>query len=197
MSVKNGVYFISMEKEPTQQPLPIKIEKGPFSGIFFEVDVLLQQARAGCIEKLRPLTTREQKQNELFASIQVNESQDFGINYNTFSKSDDPKSKEIIPNYEMYGENTIIPGLEEHIEKYIQDLDAKKVKVSNTAEDAFVKSLNKRLLAFFTECWKVAGGLNAVTPTYFSFEDDWKFIDMATGESLSQAAILKKLKNGK
>ncbi len=186
-----------MEKEPTQQPLPVKQEQGPFAGIFFEVDVLMKQAKAGCIEKLRPLTTRVKEPNEVFASIQVNESQDFGINYNTFSKSVDPKSKEIEGNYEMYNEDTVIPGLEEHIEKYIQDLDTKNVKISDAVEDAFSKSLNKRLLAFFTECWKEAGGFNAVTPTYFSFEDDQKFIDMTTGESLTTNKIVKMLQEKK
>ncbi len=76
---KNNLNLENNKQETTS-------EKNPYSGIFFEVDILMEKAKAACIERLQPLAVREPEADEVFACIEVFNYQDFGLNYNRFSK---------------------------------------------------------------------------------------------------------------
>lgn len=160
-------------------------EKDPYAGIFFEVDVLLEKAKTGCIERLRPLTIREPKEDELFACIEVFNYQDFGLNYNTFSKNESG----IDVNFEQFGDITAIPGLEEHVKSHV---DGKTT--SQEQNETFDEKMRKRLFDFFSDCWKKAGGLQTKIPTYFCFEkEEDQLLDFQTGEIFSQEEIASRL----
>lgn len=175
-------------QEPQSMELENKIqEKDPYSGIFFEVDVLMEQAKVSCIERLRPLVSRELGADELFACLEVFNYQDFGLNYNTFSKNGD----EIDVNLEQFGDITAIPGLEEHIESH---LDGKTT--SKEQNKAFDEKMRKRLFDFFSDCWKQAGGGQAKVPTFFCFEEEEdQLMDFETGTVFSQEEIASKLES--
>lgn len=160
-------------------------EKDPYSGIFFEVDVLLEKAKAACIERLQPLTIREPKEGEAFACVEVFNYEDFGLNYNTFSKIND----EVDINFEMFGDTTAIPGLQEHIEEHLEGKST-----SQEQNEAFEEKLRERLFDFFSDSWKKAGGLEAKLPTYFCFEKEvYDLMDFQTGEVFSQQELFSKL----
>ncbi len=176
-------------EEPNNLNQESKIEEGqgkdPYSGIFFEVDVLLEKAKAECAERLYPLTVREPAEGELFACVEVFNYQDFGLNYNIFSK----KGDEIDINFEQFGDITAIPGLEEHIASH---LDGKST--SQKQNEVFDEKMRKRLFDFFSDCWKQAGGGQAKTPTYFCFEkEEDQLIDFKTGEVFSQEQVISRL----
>jgi hypothetical protein len=162
-------------------------EKDPYAGIFFETDVLLEKAKQGCIERLRPLTTREPVEGELFAAIEVFNYQDFGLNYDTFIKSEDG----VEANYEQFGDVSAVPGLEDHIEAHLAE------KTTSTEQNEhFDEKMRERLFAFFSSCWKEAGGAQSKTPTYFCFEkEEDQLMDFETGETLSQEEIVSKLES--
>lgn len=162
-------------------------EKDPYTGIFFEVDVLLEKAKAECVERLQPLTIRELQEDELFACLEVFNYQDFGLNYNTFSKN----GNDTDVNYEQFGDISAIPGLEEHITSH---LDGKST--SQEQNEEFDKKMRKRLFVFFSDCWKQAGGSQAKIPTYFCFEkEEDQLMDFETGGVFSQEEALSRLES--
>lgn len=172
-------------KEPNNGQEHKTEEKDPYAGIFFEVDVLMEKAKAECVERVRPLTTREPAPGELFACLEIFNYQDFGLNYNTFSKDGD----DIDVNFEQFGDTTAIPGLEEHVEAYLEGKSA-----SQEENDAFDEKIRKRLFDFFSDCWKQAGGSQAKVPTYFCFEkEEDQLMDFETGNTLTQEEIVSKI----
>lgn len=157
-------------------------EKDPYSGIFFELEPVFEKAKAGCVQRLQPLVGREPKKDELFACIEVFNYQDFGLNYNTFSK-------DLEPNFEQLGDESAIPGLQESIESYLQGKST-----SQEQNQAFDEKLRKKLFDFFSDCWKQAGGASAKMPTYFCFEEEeYELMDFQTGKTYSDEEIAAKL----
>lgn len=160
-------------------------EHDPYAGIFFEVDTLMNQARAGCVEKLRALAVREPSPEELFACIEVYQNNNFGLNYNTFRRDGD----DVTADFESLQDgDSFIPGLEEHLETYMRGKPA-----TTEEQDALTDKLRKRLFDFFSSSWREAGGESAPVPTYFSFEEEHEYIDMKDGSVHTEEELVAEL----
>jgi hypothetical protein len=159
-------------------------ERDPYAGIFYEIDTLIKQAEVSCTELLKPLTTREPKENELYAILEVFNCQDYGLNYNLVSKDLDI-------DFQKLGEASVIPGLQQHIETFLEGKTTSKEQ-----DEGFDEILRSRIFDFFSKCWKEVGGMQTKTPTYFCFEkEEYELRDLRTGEILSEDEVSSRLES--
>lgn len=183
-----------MDKEPQSPQIPTSesTHEDPLAGIFFEIDTIMNSQEGRCVELFKPFTTRTQGETELFSTVEVwlgqgldEQAYDCKLNYNTFDAYDPLKS-----NFTILDDTNMFPGLSEHIASFVHNKT-----VSEKQRKNFEEKLEARFTSFFSMCWKKAGGSDAKTPTYLSFENqEGTYIDMQTGERYTDEQLEAHLK---
>ena len=177
-----------MEPTTPQAQIPNTQESGVESVeiIINHVQNILEVNEAGVIETLKGIFTRVPQEGELFGVIELFQTQNFGINYNIFSKKDDSDKAGLGTEFTMINEGeTLFPELSEYMEE--------SFKGTNNETELITQRTRKIYFTFFSQCFEKAGGPQATLPTYLAFEEEDEYRDFRTGQVLNENEIAASL----
>jgi len=155
-----------------------------------EIEKILNGVTDATIEKLKPFTTRQLKEHELFACFELFHMNDYAMGYNQTFLKEGALDTEYSSTDESIGES-FLPQLRDYFEQQLVTMYGEF-----TLEEGgqYTKKLEELLVTWFSNCWKQAGGEDSIVPTYLMLEKEYDVIhDMSTGEILTEKEIVKRL----
>jgi len=163
-----------------------KVEK-----IIHDIDGLLDAAKERAVAQLTPAVIWELKKDQGFSCFELFHCQNYSLLYNRFYLKEANGKSEIDSDFAYYmeSEDSILPELNDYIEKFFQQGN----ELTESEGQLFTERHETQLLAWFSDCWKAAGGEQAQIPTYFSFEREYLYRDMFSGDVLEESEVFERL----